>query len=161
MTAKPPPKRIRSVSMGLDTKILSDNLIKPDTDKRSYRLLELSNEMRILLISDPEIKASSPLDADSSEDDDMQDEGEDGEDEGEEEEDEDEDESSDDEGPEENDKKPGDVGKKASCAVCVGVGYMSDPTKPRSIQGLAHFVEHSKLHHFATTCLQPYLVRVW
>ena len=40
------------------------------------------------------------------------------------------------------DKGSGDGGKKASCAVCLGVGYMSDPTEPHCVEGLAHFVEH-------------------
>ncbi|XP_067928601.1 insulin-degrading enzyme-like [Watersipora subatra] len=37
----------------------TDDIIKPDTDKRSYRALKLKNEMKILLISDPDTDKSA------------------------------------------------------------------------------------------------------
>eukprot|EP00967_Tisochrysis_lutea_P145899 scaffold274513_cov33-Tisochrysis_lutea.AAC.2 len=77
----------------------------------------------------------------------------------EEDEDEDEDEEeyqeSEEEGDEGEDEEDGEeeggsggatVGKKAACAICVGVGYLSDPrqtdTDGYPVDGLAHFVEH-------------------
>lgn len=38
---------------------LTDDIIKPDTDKRNYRALKLKNEMKILIISDPETDKSA------------------------------------------------------------------------------------------------------
>ena len=40
---------------------------------------------------------------------------------------------------EEGEAGSGDSGKKASCAVAIGVGYLSDPA---DLGGLAHFTEH-------------------
>ena len=34
--------------------VITEDIIKPDTDKRSYRALKLKNEMKVLIISDPE-----------------------------------------------------------------------------------------------------------
>lgn len=39
--------------------IITDDIIKPDTDKRSYRALKLKNEMKILIVSDPEADKSA------------------------------------------------------------------------------------------------------
>lgn len=36
-----------------------DNIIKSDEDKRSYRGLELSNHMKVLLVSDPKTDKSA------------------------------------------------------------------------------------------------------
>lgn len=117
--------------------------------------------MRALLISDPEIGRSNGggaadegdrRDMEDEEDEEDSEDEEDGE-EGEEEEGEEEEEE------EEEDEDGGDGrasrargkagsahgeedegGKKAACALCLGVGYLSDPS-PR-VDGLAHFTEH-------------------
>jgi len=118
-------------------KLLSDSIVVPDTDKRLYRLVELDNELRVLLISDPEM-ANQPAAPVKSADEDMEEgEEEDGEEDGEEEGEEDEGEEDEEEGDAARGGK--DSGKKASCAMCCGVGYLSDPS---DLGGLAHFVEH-------------------
>lgn len=38
---------------------ITDNVIKPDVDKRQWRALKLSNEMNILIICDPETDKSA------------------------------------------------------------------------------------------------------
>jgi len=125
--------------------VLSDQLIKPASDRRHYRLIELPNEMRVLLISDPEMEDDaaaeaggqsgaaraklgdgSPMDAEEDgEDGSEEDDDEDGEEDGEESEGEEESEEDDEEGEEGKGGAP--VGKKAACAISVGVGYLCDP----------------------------------
>lgn len=108
---------------------------KPESDKKSYRVIRLGNGLKALLVSDPaplEIQAvalnekegsgkiggeieSSQIDATSDEES------------GEDEEDEDDD-----------DQEAGQQKEKqAACSLCVGVGSFSDP---RDVQGLAHFL---------------------
>ena len=110
--------------------MLSTSIAKPQEDERGYRLIELPNWLRALLISDPSVvsddaddqegdKDESDQDEDGSEDDDDDD----GDDEDDDEADDDEDES----------------GKKAACAICLGVGSLCDPPQ---LDGLAHFAEH-------------------
>ncbi|EOD07371.1 peptidase M16, partial [Emiliania huxleyi CCMP1516] len=117
----PPPVRVLSEG---------EALAKPSTDDRSYRLVELPNAMRVLLISDPQMSAEEDTgdghgDEDEGEGDSEEgEEGEEGEEEGE---------GADSEG------EGADSVKKASFALCVGVGYLSDPP---NANGLAHFVEH-------------------
>lgn len=38
---------------------LTDDIIKSDTDKKSYRALKLKNEMKILIINDPDTDKSA------------------------------------------------------------------------------------------------------
>ena len=137
----------------------SDGIAKAQTDTREYRLVELPNQMRALLISDPQIardgapgvseRRARPMDVEEEE------EGE--EEEGEDEEDGDEGEGDDDEDDEDDEDDDSDTragrarsragddngddegGKKAACALCLGVGYLCDPPL---VDGLAHFTEH-------------------
>ena len=115
--------------------ILSEEAIKrPVLDKRQYRLIKLPNDLRVLLISDPELAAANDdvdAKAEAAEADENEDEDEDEDEDGEEEDGEDED---------EDDEEDEGSGKKAACALCVGVGSLSDPT---GLDGLAHYVEHA------------------
>lgn len=145
--------------------LLSQSLLKPANDHRHYRLLQLSNEMRVLLVSDPEMEeepaagaagtpggaagGGSPMEEDEDGDDGEEDEESSGSDDGDSEDSGEEDEE---EGEEEGGEGPAgakggeSVGKKAAVAICVGVGYLSDPRRagPNGVplDGLAHFVEH-------------------
>lgn len=103
----------------------AESLHRPDADDRSYRIVDLPNDLRVLLISDPRISApkeppartergffscwSSPqpvtivepvLAGDSDDD---------------------------------------STNRMAACALCVGVGYLADPAH---LGGCAHYVEH-------------------
>ena len=101
---------------------------KPETDARDYRVVELSNQLSVLLVSDPSMAASeAETHARGARDCGCW--------------------------PSVRSRpvvmEPGDDGaaaatddgakKKAACAICVGVGYLSDPP---SLEGCAHFVEH-------------------
>ena len=112
--------------------MVCESIVQPESDKRLYRMVELENELRVLLISDPEMANQPAAPATEA----GEEEGEEGEEEEEGEEDEDEGEGEDDE---EKEAGSGDSGKKASCAVAIGVGYLSDPA---DLGGLAHFAEH-------------------
>ena len=128
----PPAKRAR-LGQRTASMTLSERLAKPVNDKRLYRLIELPNGLRALLISDPDAVAV-PTEKDEDGDDEEDDEG-DGEDEDEDEADEEEGEE---EG-EEEDEAGASAGSKAAVALAVGVGGMSDPP---DLDGLAHFCEH-------------------
>ena len=120
--------------------MVCESIVQPESDKRLYRMVELENELRVLLISDPEMAnqpATPAMEADEEEGEDGE-EGEEGEEDGEEDE-EDEDEGEGEEDDDEKEAGSGDSGKKASCAVAIGVGYLSDPA---DLGGLAHFAEH-------------------
>ena len=180
--------RVRKQARRAPPALLAQTMHKPANDARHYRLLELSNEMRVLLVSDPEMEdenegagqgeevamseAGGTLVAGTMGDAHIRPEparrrGGRGKEEtaavatieDEEDEDEDEDEEeyqeSEEEGDEGEDEEDGEeeggsggatVGKKAACAICVGVGYLSDPrqtdTDGYPVDGLAHFVEH-------------------
>jgi secreted Zn-dependent insulinase-like peptidase len=95
--------------------LLCDDLLTPVNDKRAYRLIELPNRMRALLISDPTIGQSDgegprgaapmgcwPAASQRAAEDDA-------------------------------------GSKMAACAIAVGVGYLCDPPH---LGGLAHFLEH-------------------
>lgn len=102
---------------------------KPVEDTKAYRMVQLPNAMRVLLISDPALSAKQ-------DDEDSGDSGSEGEESGEEEDDE----EGEEEGEEEDDgEEDSGRGKKAACAVCVGVGSLCDPD---GLGGLAHFAEH-------------------
>ena len=101
-------------------KVLADSVDVPENDKRQYRLVELSNGIAALLISDPTIEETSSAAsgarsgscwpwrrngfAGAGEED-----------------------------------GDGAGTRKAACALAVGVGYLSDPPE---LQGCAHYVEH-------------------
>jgi len=131
----PPIKRAR-LGQRTASMTLSDRLAKPVNDKRLYRLIELPNGLRALLISDPDAVAV-PTDKDDDGEDVKNHEG-DGEDEDEDDEDED-DEEDEEEGEDEDDEAGASAGSKAAVALAVGVGGMSDPP---DLDGLAHFCEH-------------------
>nr|XP_010921137.1 nardilysin-like isoform X2 [Elaeis guineensis] len=131
-------------------------VIKSPTDRRSYRIIHLSNGLMALLVHDPEIypdgftpqeeSEGGAVGADVKEGDEDGDLEEDGEDDFDEEEYESEEGEEDgEEGEEDGDeseqkrKKGTAPTKKAAAAMCVGVGSFSDPSKA---QGLAHFLEH-------------------
>lgn len=102
--------------------------IKPESDKKNYRLIRLSNGLKALLISDPSALEDLPeqLERCSSADNEAAETSSASEDE-----DEDDDE-------EDGEEEPCDKRQKqAACALCVDVGSFSDPW---DIQGLAHFL---------------------
>lgn len=104
---------------------MADAVHRPDADDRSYRIVDLPNDLRVLLISDPRISAPKeppartagsflswcsprqpvtivePALAGDSDDD--------------------------------------STNRMAACALCVGVGYLADPAH---LGGCAHYVEH-------------------
>ncbi|XP_029286047.1 nardilysin b [Cottoperca gobio] len=130
-------------------------IIRSPSDPKKYRYIELSNGLRVLLISDfsgADTKGGSENGEANGETED----GEDGEEEGkgeeegdsgegseeDEEENEEEEQDSDfDELDEENaeKKKRGSSEKQAAAALCISVGSFSDP---EDLPGLAHFLEH-------------------
>lgn len=132
---------------GNDTKQLGHEVevmetpIKSENDKKSYRVIRLSNGLTALLISDP--TQASESDEQVKQDEAAATSGGVQEEESEEEEDDGNDadnestdnENNDDEG--ENARKDQKRGKLAACSLCVDVGSFSDP---RDIQGLAHFL---------------------
>ncbi|KAJ7964315.1 Insulin-degrading enzyme [Quillaja saponaria] len=126
-----------------------DIVVKSPNDRRLYRLLELENGLRALLVHDPEIypegppKALENEDEEEDEDEENDDDDDGGEDEDDGSEEKDEDDEEDDE-VEDNEvkvegKKAASQTKKAAAAMCVGMGSFSDPFEA---QGLAHFLEH-------------------
>ncbi|XP_028768838.1 LOW QUALITY PROTEIN: nardilysin-like [Neltuma alba] len=131
-----------------------DIVITSPNDRRLYRLLELENGLRALLVHDPEIYPEGPPKAvmgDEEEDEEDEDEDDDGSEEGDEDDDEDGSEEGDDDDFEDVDgegahheaggkgNKAAPQTKKAAAAMCVGIGSFSDPFEA---QGLAHFLEH-------------------
>ncbi|KAF7816228.1 nardilysin-like [Senna tora] len=136
--------------MGGPTFSSDDIVVKSPNDRRLYRLLELQNGLRALLVHDPEIYPQGPPEAVRSDDeeneevDEDDDEGDEDEEDGSEEGDEDDMEDEDEEGDynEAEGKGTKDAAaqtKKAAAAMCVGIGSFSDPFEA---QGLAHFLEH-------------------
>ncbi|CAB1327839.1 unnamed protein product [Coregonus sp. 'balchen'] len=118
-------------------------IIKSPSDPKQYRYIELTNGLRVLLISDFTGPASSG-DDESEEEEELGEEEEEEEDSGEgteEESDEEEDDKdSDFEDDEDGGKrKKGHSEKQSAAALCVGVGSFSDPN---DLPGLAHFLEH-------------------
>ncbi|KAG1338961.1 Nardilysin-like [Cocos nucifera] len=131
-------------------------VIKSPTDRRSYRIIHLSNGLTALLVHDPEIYPDgfTPQDEpeggavgadvkEGDEDGDLEEDGEDDFDEEEYESEGEEGEEYGEEGEEDGDeseqkrKKGTTPTKKAAAAMCVGMGSFSDPSKA---QGLAHFL---------------------
>ncbi|XP_052184105.1 nardilysin-like [Diospyros lotus] len=128
-----------------------DIVIKPPTDRRSYRYIQLPNGLCALLVHDPEICSDKPVgqpdNAGASGDEDEEeveddDDGDGEESEGEEEDDDEEEgESDEDDGNDAETEGKGGASqtKQAAAAMCVGIGSFSDPLEA---QGLAHFLEH-------------------
>lgn len=118
---------------------------KSENDKKSYRVIRLSNGLIALLITDPtqelesheqehvNVSDGKQHEAVTTSGDHEEDEDEDGKDA--EDESSDDDEHSDDDG--ENVRGQQKRGKLAACCLCVDVGSFSDP---RDVQGLAHFL---------------------
>ena len=156
VTSSSPAKRQKAASVDArSVKVLSESgkqMAKSQNDQRMYRLIEMGNGMRCLLISDPDIAANvkgGEREQDTRQGGKKGEESEEGEEDGEEdgeeagEEGEEEGEDEDEEGEEgEAQDGAGDASKKASCALCLGIGSHSDPLKPHRVEGLAHFVEH-------------------
>lgn len=126
-----------SVSSALGTMTVVEVMpspVKSESDKKSYRVIRLSNGLKALLISDPTRTEDAGEDAakgkrstnESEAAESSSSEEEEGEEEG------DNDDGSDDEAGEDGERQ-----KQAACALCVGVGSFSDP---REVQGLAHFL---------------------
>ena len=109
--------------------------VSPQSDKKDYRVIELSNGLRALLISDTsydldklnqeeEDAAASATATDGEED----------------EEDESGSEEEEDDGDDEADGTQESSGlKKSAAGMCIGMGSFSDP---QDLPGLAHFLEH-------------------
>ncbi|XP_075963572.1 nardilysin-like [Anarhichas minor] len=131
-------------------------IFRSPSDPKKYRYIELSNGLRVLLISDfsrADAKGGGENGGDQGETEDREDEEEErgAEEEGdsgegseeEEEENEEEEQDSDfdelDEDNVEKKKKKGSSEKQAAAALCISVGSFSDP---EDLPGLAHFLEH-------------------
>ncbi|XP_040991889.1 nardilysin-like [Juglans microcarpa x Juglans regia] len=147
----PPSKKETMGTFGHCTLRSDDIVIKSPNDRRLYRLIELENGLRALLVHDPEIYPDGPPitleDKEEIEECDEDGDESEGEDEDEDDDSEEEEEEEEEEEGEEEDhevKGQGKKGassqtKKAAAAMCVGMGSFSDPFEA---QGLAHFLEH-------------------
>ncbi|XP_072244932.1 nardilysin-like [Leuresthes tenuis] len=136
----PPPQDSRTAADGESATDEEGDpeIIKSPSDPKKYRYIELSNGLRVLLISD----FSSADGTGGSEEEEEEEEGDSGEGSEEQEENsEEEDEGVDsDELDEENAlKKTRSSEKQAAAALCISVGSFSDPDE---LPGLAHFLEH-------------------
>ncbi|KAM9365124.1 nardilysin b isoform 2-T3 [Pholidichthys leucotaenia] len=127
-------------------------IIKSPSDPKKYRYVELSNGLRVLLISDFSGTDNKGDDEDLGDqrreveeehgDEEEEEEGDSGEGSEEDEEDEEEEEQDSDFGELEEEnavKKKKSSEKQAAAALCIGVGSFSDPDE---LPGLAHFLEH-------------------
>ncbi|XP_055363956.1 nardilysin b isoform X3 [Betta splendens] len=131
---------------GVSSEDMGDTeIIKSPSDPKTYRCIELSNGLRVLLISDFSGIGGKGETEDGDDDQEREDEedGDSGEgsEEDEDENDEEEQDSDFDELDEENasKKKKGCSEKQAAAALCISVGSFSDPD---DLPGLAHFLEH-------------------
>ncbi|XP_020237618.1 nardilysin-like [Cajanus cajan] len=121
-----------------------DVVLKSPNDRRLYRLLNLPNGLRALLVHDPEIYPEGPpKGADEVQEEEEEEDGDDDDEEEGEYDDDDDEEDDDDDGEAEHEmdgvKGGAAQSKKAAAAMCVGMGSFSDPYEA---QGLAHFLEH-------------------
>lgn len=117
-------------SSGMERVEIMDVPDKSENDKKSYRVIGLSNGLKALLISDPTQESNEQADehAAATSDDEEEDA------------DDSENESADDEDSDDearDGKHRQKRGKLAACSLCVDVGSFSDP---RDVQGLAHFL---------------------
>ncbi|XP_031648488.1 nardilysin isoform X1 [Oncorhynchus kisutch] len=142
--AEPGPKvQVQEAGDGGGENTGDPEIIKSPSDPKQYRYIELTNGLRVMLISDFTGPASSG-DDESEEEEELGEEEEEEEDSGEgteEESEEDEDDKdSDFEDDEDGGKrKKGPSEKQSAAALCVGIGSFSDPN---DLPGLAHFLEH-------------------
>ncbi|KAM4547866.1 nardilysin-like [Odontesthes bonariensis] len=140
---EPPPPQDRRSAAG-DAEAAPDEqgdpeIIKSPSDPKKYRYIELSNGLRVLLISDfsgAEGTGGGEEEEEPSEEEEEE-EGDSGE--GSEEEEEDEGVESDELDEESSGKKARSSEKQAAAALCISVGSFSDPDE---LPGLAHFLEH-------------------
>uniref|UniRef100_A0A4W5L3Y3 Nardilysin convertase n=1 Tax=Hucho hucho TaxID=62062 RepID=A0A4W5L3Y3_9TELE len=142
--AEPEPKvQVQEAGDGGGENTGDPEIIKSPSDPKQYRYIELTNGLRVLLISDFTGPASSG-DDESEEEEELGEEEEEEEDSGEgteeESEEEEDDKDSDFEDDEDGGKrKKGHSEKQSAAALCVGIGSFSDPN---DLPGLAHFLEH-------------------
>ncbi|XP_064826714.1 nardilysin-like [Oncorhynchus masou masou] len=140
--AEPEPKvQVQEAGDGGGENTGDPEIIKSPSDPKQYRYIELTNGLRVMLISDFTGHASSG-DDESEEEEELGEEEEEEEDSGEgtEEESEEDDKDSDFEDDEDGGKrKKGRSEKQSAAALCVGIGSFSDPN---DLPGLAHFLEH-------------------
>lgn len=134
---------------GLGPVEVMETPFKSENDKKSYRVIRLSNGLTALLISDPtqaresneqgneaDVNQHTAATSGDEEEEDDSDAGDESSDE----------ENSDDEHGTAN--KQQKRGKLAACSLCVDVGSFSDP---RDVQGLAHFlgeIEYTRLFSY-------------
>uniref|UniRef100_A0A8C7IBI8 Nardilysin convertase n=1 Tax=Oncorhynchus kisutch TaxID=8019 RepID=A0A8C7IBI8_ONCKI len=141
--AEPEPKvQVQEAGDGGGENTGDPEIIKSPSDPKQYRYIELTNGLRVLLISDFTGPASSG-DDESEEEEELEEEEEE-EDSGEETEEESEEEEDDKDSDFEDDedggkRKKGHSEKQSAAALCVGIGSFSDPN---DLPGLAHFLEH-------------------
>uniref|UniRef100_A0A8C7NN26 Nardilysin a (N-arginine dibasic convertase) n=1 Tax=Oncorhynchus mykiss TaxID=8022 RepID=A0A8C7NN26_ONCMY len=142
--AEPGPKvQVQEAGDGGGENTGDPDIIKSPSDPKQYRYIELTNGLRVLLISDFTGPASSG-DDESEEEEELGEEEEEEEDSGEETEEESEEEEDDKDSDFEDDedggkRKKGHSEKQSAAALCVGIGSFSDPN---DLPGLAHFLEH-------------------
>uniref|UniRef100_A0A8C8LYJ3 Nardilysin n=1 Tax=Oncorhynchus tshawytscha TaxID=74940 RepID=A0A8C8LYJ3_ONCTS len=142
--AEPEPKvQVQEAGDGGGENTGDPEIIKSPSDPKQYRYIELTNGLRVLLISDFTGPASSG-DDESEEEEELGEEEEEEEDSGEETEEESEEEEDDKDSDFEDDedggkRKKGHSEKQSAAALCVGIGSFSDPN---DLPGLAHFLEH-------------------
>lgn len=110
---------------------------KSENDKKSYRVIQLANGLKALLVSDPTQKSDAAEEPDDNHNHDT---------ETEQMATSDEDEETQSEGSDDETENPSHKekrGKLAACSLCVDVGSFSDP---RDVQGLAHFLGKINCH---------------
>ncbi|XP_052354860.1 nardilysin-like [Oncorhynchus keta] len=143
--AEPEPKvQVQEAGDGGGENTGDPEIIKSPSDPKQYRYIELTNGLRVLLISDFTGPASSGDDESEEEEELGEEEEEEEEDSGEETEEESEEEEDDKDSDFEDDedggkRKKGHSEKQSAAALCVGIGSFSDPN---DLPGLAHFLEH-------------------
>ncbi|XP_064874929.1 nardilysin-like isoform X2 [Oncorhynchus nerka] len=144
--AEPGPKvQVQEAGDGGGENTGDPEIIKSPSDPKQYRHIELTNGLRVMLISDFTGLASSG-DDESEEEEELGEEEEEEEDSGEGTEEESEEDEDDKDSDFEDDEDGGKRKKRHSekqsaAALCVGIGSFSDPN---DLPGLAHFLEHSE-----------------
>ncbi|XP_064874931.1 nardilysin-like isoform X4 [Oncorhynchus nerka] len=142
--AEPGPKvQVQEAGDGGGENTGDPEIIKSPSDPKQYRHIELTNGLRVMLISDFTGLASSG-DDESEEEEELGEEEEEEEDSGEGTEEESEEDEDDKDSDFEDDEDGGKRKKRHSekqsaAALCVGIGSFSDPN---DLPGLAHFLEH-------------------
>uniref|UniRef100_A0A8C7S791 Nardilysin a (N-arginine dibasic convertase) n=1 Tax=Oncorhynchus mykiss TaxID=8022 RepID=A0A8C7S791_ONCMY len=143
--AEPGPKvQVQEAGDGGGENTGDPEIIKSPSDPKQYRYIELTNGLRVMLISDFTGPASSGDDESEEEEEELGEEEEEEEDSGEGTEEESEEDEDDNDSDFEDDedggkRKKGHSEKQSAAALCVGIGSFSDPN---DLPGLAHFLEH-------------------